>query len=224
MQCARLAMRARPRLESDAIVACLLAFVALEGAAMWLYPGGTWWARQAHGHRFWQNFLCDLEWRVALNGEPNRGAPLAQAAMLVLALALVPLWSAVARLFSRYPGTGNAVRVLGTVSVIAIWAVVLMPSDRYGAVHGLAVLTAGPLGLGAAGLAVVALAMGEPKPRVAAAAGMATLALAFADFVLFALHVWGHTEGKPAVAAMQKLALIFLLVWMLVVAARVRRL
>jgi hypothetical protein len=55
----------------NAVLATLALFVVLEGAAMILYPGGTCWDPAAHGHRFWENFLCDLEWSVARNGMPN---------------------------------------------------------------------------------------------------------------------------------------------------------
>src|ERR1019366_7112935 len=80
-------------LKSVAILCGVAAFAALETAAMALYPGGTWWNPAARGHRFWQNYLCDLEWRVALNGQTNHwGSRLAQAAMLVLVLTLAPFW------------------------------------------------------------------------------------------------------------------------------------
>ena len=83
------------------LVVCVGAFVALIVPAMALYPGGTWWEPHAAGHRFWTNFLCDLEWRTALNGTPNPvGARLAEGAMLSLVLAFVPFWPVAARLFA----------------------------------------------------------------------------------------------------------------------------
>ncbi len=218
-------VRPAARLRFVAILASVGGFVALETVAMSLYPGGTWWDAKARGHRFWQNFLCDLEWRVALNGVPNPvGSRLAEAAMLLLVLGLAPFWLDVPRLFApRQRLSGAAVRYLGLLSVAATIAVVFMPSERFGALHGMMVIVAGIPGLTAAGLAVRGLALGEPRPRVAAFLGGSMLGFALADFVLYVSHWVGHTEGTPVVAAIQKVALMLLLTWMGVVAIRVRR-
>jgi len=209
---------------SLAILSGVFGFVALEIPAMCLYPGGTWWDATTRGHRFWENFLCDLEWRVALNHQPNLvGSRLAQAAMLLIVLAFVPFWLAIPRLFDRYTRIGKAVRVLGLASVGGTTAVTLMPSERFGALHGAAVIVAGLPGLSAAALAVVGLVLGEPRPQIAAALGGGMLAVALVDFVLYASHFLAHVEGTTLVPAAQKIALILLLAWMLVVAARVGR-
>jgi hypothetical protein len=209
------------RLNSVAIAGAVVAFGGLEAAAMRAYPGGTWWDPTSRGHRFWENFLCDLEWRVALNGEPNPGAPFARAAMLLLLLGLLPFWVAVPRLIrGTFERSRFAVTALGLVSTAATVAVVLMPSDRFGALHGALVLVAGVPGLTAAALAVRGLALGEPHPRVTAWLGGAVLAAAFVDFVLYASHFATHTNGTPLGAALQKVALVLLLAWMLAVAVR----
>jgi hypothetical protein len=217
--------RSPVRFRLAAILASVAGFVVLETIAMSLYPGGTWWDAKAHGHRFWQNFLCDLEWRVALNGVPNPvGSRLAEAAMLLLVVGLAPFWLDVPCLFAaRQRGSGAAVRGLGLTSVAATLAVVFMPSERFGALHGLMVIVAGVPGLAAAALAVRGLALGEPRPRVGAWIGAAMLGFAMTDFVLYVSHVVGHTEGTPAVAAIQKVALFLLLMWMGIVAVRVQR-
>jgi hypothetical protein len=207
------------RLNSVAIVSAVVGFGGLEAAAMCLYPGGTWWDATARGHRFWENFLCDLEWRVALNGEPNPwGSQLARAAMLLLLSGLVPFWLAVPRLLGG--ASGRAVRALGLGSAAATVAVVLMPSDRFGALHGVMVLVAGVPGLAAVALAVRGMAQGEPRPRISAWVGAAMLAAALVDFVLYASHLVGHTNGTPLGPALQKVALLLLLAWMVAVAAR----
>jgi hypothetical protein len=210
------------RLNSVAISCAVVAFAGLEIAAMSLYPGGTWWDSHTRGHRFWENFLCDLEWRVALNGEPNDlGSTLAQAAMLVLLVGLAFFWVAAPALFAaRAPRTAAAVRAFGLTSVAATVAVTFMPSDRFGALHGAMVLTAGVPGLLAAGLAVRGLVVGEPRPRIAASLGASMLAFAFVDFVLYASHFLAHTEGTALVPALEKVALALLLGWMVAVAAR----
>lgn len=216
-------MRALPaRLNSVAILVSVAAFAGLELAAMGLYPGGTWWDSTTRGHRFWENFLCDLEWRVALNGTPNPvGSRLATAAMLVLLVGLAAFWLGVPRVFGRRPPRGTtAVTWLGLTSAAGTIAVVLMPSDRFGALHGAMVLSAGVPGLAATALAVVVLCVGEPRPRIAAWTGASMLAFAVADFGLYAWHFLSHTEGSILGPALQKVALILLLAWMVLVAVR----
>lgn len=173
------------------LLACVVAFVVLDAAAMALYPGGTWWDPTTHGVRFWQNFLCDLEWNPALNGEPNPvGSRLAQTAMLVLVAGFVPFWWIAARLFPARRVLGAAVRVLGLTSVAGMVAVVLMPSDRFGALHGAAVVLAGLPGLSAALLAAAGMLLPDAaKPaRIAGALGAAMLLFALLDHPLRPHH------------------------------------
>jgi hypothetical protein len=214
----------KTHIATAAILAGVIGFAALEIPAMALYPGGTWWDATTRGHRFWQNFLCDLEWRVALNGAPNLlGARLARAAMLVIVLAFGPFWLTVPRLFDRLRRTGTAVRLLGLASVAGMLAVAFMPSDRFGSLHGVAVVIAGLPGLSAAALSVAGLALGEPRHSIPAAIGGGMLAFALTDFVLYVSHLVGQVEGTPLVPALQKVALLLLLAWMVVVAVSARR-
>ena len=212
----------RARIESAAIVGGIAIFVALEGAAMALYPGGTWWDATVQGHRFWRNYLCDLEWRVALNGQPNPvGSWLAQGAMLVLVLTLAPFWLAAADLFAPSDArAGSAVRALGFVSVGATLAVIFMPSERFGALHGVMVILACVPGFAAAALAVGYQLRGEPRARMAAPIGAATLAVSVVDLGLYASHLVAGVEGTVAVPILEKLALMLLLAWLLVVAKK----
>jgi hypothetical protein len=217
-------MRARSaRLNAVAIFVCVAGFACLEVAAMSLYPGGTWWDTTTQGHRFWENFLCDLEWRVALNKVPNPvGSRLAMAAMLVLVAGLGAFWFALPAVFAApAPRGAHAVRWLGITSTAGALAVVLMPSDRFGALHGVTVLTAGVPGILAAGLAIRVLAVGEPRPPIAAWVGASMLAFGFVDFALYAWHFLTHTEGTILGPALQKVALILLLAWMILVGLRV---
>jgi hypothetical protein len=204
-----------------AILAGVGGFIALEVPAMVLYPGGTWFDTGVHGHRFWQNFLCDLEWRVALNGQPNPvGSRLAQGALLILTAGLAPFWIAVARLMREKGRLSAAVRILGLLATAGNVAVTLMPSDRFGAIHGAAVLLSGAPGLSAAALAMVGLLIAGPRPRIEGWIGASMLGFAFVNFVLYASHYLGGVEGTPLVPTMQKMALIFLLGWMVAVAVR----
>jgi hypothetical protein len=191
-------------------------FALLEAVAMTLYPGGTWWDPAARGHRFWQNYLCDLSWRVSLNGGDNHvGALFAQAAMLVLIAAFVPFWWLDG---SGGTPTGRALRGLGLSSVAGMTAVALMPSERFGALHGVAVMGAGVTGLGAALLATVSqLRSGE---RVTGTMGVVVLAAAGVDLVVYGRTMGTGGPGPLMLPALQKVALVTLLVWMTRVALR----
>jgi hypothetical protein len=205
------------------IFACVGGFTLLEVVAMSLYPGGTFWEPAAHGVRFWENFVCDLESQVALNGEPNiLGARFAQAAMLSMVIGFAPFWWIVPRLFADRRLLGHAVRALGLTSLGGIVAVTFMPSSRFGALHGVAVLVAGGPALAAAVLAVAGLARGEPRPRIGAALGAGTLTFALADFVLYIRTMLYGGPGPLVLPVAQKFALILLLAWMGVVAWRAR--
>ncbi len=208
------------RLNAVAILAGVAAFVALEAMAMSLYPGGTWWDAHARGHRFWRNFLCDLEWRVALNGRPNPvGSKLAFAAMAALALGLGPFWFAAARAISSggERTLARAVRASGAVSVGGILVVISMPSDAFGAVHGVAVIAASLLGFVAATLAIVGFI--RARRRHAACLGVATMVAAVIDLTLYASHFVTRTQDTPLTPGVEKVALGLLLAWMVSVAA-----
>jgi hypothetical protein len=214
----------RARAPSYVIVACVVGFAALELIAMRLYPGGTFWDRTTRGVHFWENFVCDLEAQVALNGQPNpTGARFAQAAMLTMVVGFAPFWWTVPRLFARLRRVGLAVRTLGLASLGGIVAVALMPSSRFGALHGVAVIVAAVPGLLAAALAVFGLALAEARPPVAAILGGTMLALALVDFVLYTRTMVYGGPGPILLPLAQKLALLLLLGWMVVVAWRAER-
>lgn len=211
------------RLGSAAALACVAAFAGLFALAAREYPGGTDWDRTARGHDPWRNFACDLTRSVALNGEPNpNGSLLAQAAMIVLSLGLFPLWALVPHLVPARPRLGVAVRVLGYVGAAAAIAVVLMPSDRFGRWHALAILLAGPPGIAALLLSVLGLAREEARPPVTAAVGAAMLLAAAAAFILYFAYL-GRT-GPVVAAVLENLSLLLLLVFMVFVAVRAARL
>jgi hypothetical protein len=211
----------RTRASALSVLASVAAFVVLELTAMCLYPGGTWWDPTTRGASFWQNYLCDLESEVALNHMPNlAGARFGKAAILVMIVGLMPFWWIVPRLFVTLPRLGRIVRALGLASLAGIVAVGLMPSSRFGWLHGAAVVAAGVPGLSAAVLAVAGLAHGETHPRTAAALGAAMLVFALSDFVLYTRTMLVGGPGPLLMPASQKIALLLLLAWMIVVASK----
>jgi hypothetical protein len=214
--------RAIARLNAVAIFCSVAGFSALEAWAMHLYPGGTFWDRAAVGHSFWENYVCDLEWELALDGLPNHlGARMARAAVVVLVAGFVPFWLALPALLPQRSRAGTAIRGLGLASVVGLFAVAWMPSDRAGALHGAAVITASIPGMAATGLAVAGLLGGEPRPRVAGWTGATLLGFAAADLALYVSHLVRHVEGTPLVVVLEKIAVLLLLIWMLEVGARI---
>jgi hypothetical protein len=210
----------RSRIASAVVVAAVVAFWALEVPAMRLYPGGTWWDATTRGALFWQNFLCDLEWRVALDGLPNAvGSRLAQAAMLVMDLGMLPFWWLVGAQLPSRRRMGTAIRLLGTISVSGTVAVAMLPSDHFAVPHAAAVICAGLPGLSAAVIGVVGLCKEGARGRAGALLGGAMLAAALSAFLMYASHVLLGTAGPPLVAAAQKLALLLLQGWMVATAA-----
>lgn len=211
------------RAAACAIALSVGGFVALESAAMWLYPGGTWWNVSAAGHSFWQNYLCDLTQPVAIDHVPNPlGSLLGRTAMLVLVAGLLPFWAAVPLLFVR-PGLARLVRTLGFVSMMGVVGVVLLPSSRFGQLHGIVVVLAGVPGLTAAVLTVAGLLQALPHFRLAAWLGVAMLLFALIDFTAYTAHLLAGGLGTPILPALQKVALLFLVAWMLSVSFALTR-
>lgn len=205
------------------LLLCVGASLALAAPAACLYPGGTWWNAGTRGYSFWQNFLCDLARRVALDGRPNLvGARLGQVALLALVAAFVPFWPMLSDLVQR-PTLAWAVRVAGGVSIPAMAVVILLPSDRFGvAAHGVAVVSAVVLALVAAVCGVVGLwAAGSPL-RGIAWLGAGTLVVTAVDFGLYAGPLVAHKSGSSMTPAIQKIALGLLVIWMTSVALHAR--
>jgi hypothetical protein len=211
------------RLAACAIALSIGGFVALESAAMRVYPGGTWWNVTAVGHSFWQNYLCDLTQPVAIDHVPNPlGSMLGRTAMLVLVAGLFPFWAAVPLLFVG-PRLARLVRMLGFVSMIGVVGVVLLPSSRFGQLHGILVVLAGVPGLSAAVLTVAGLLQALPQFRLAAWLGVAMLLFALVDFTAYTGHLIAGGLGTPILPALQKVALLLLIAWMLSVSIALTR-
>lgn len=212
------------QLARRAVIAATATFVALVVLAMRAYPGGTSWNAAALGHDFWLNYLCDLARPTALNGVPNPlGSALAQAAMLALAIGLLPWWSLLARLVPSHPRTGHAMRMLGGLAAVGIAFVAALPGDRFGRVHGIACVAAGVPGIAAAVLAVVALFRDAAAPRTVRWVGAATLAASAACFTLYLPDVLSLGSALMLVAVLERVSVVLLLVWMLAGALHARR-
>ena len=191
---------------------------------MSLYHGGTWMDPSAPGHDFWLNFFCDLLHDHALDGAPNTaGARLATLAMLALIAGMLPFWLSTASLVSARPTLAWTVRVAGVTSVVGLVAVPLTPSDRFGALHGVAVLVAAVPGLVANACATIGLLANRDGAR-RWTRGLGLLALATfvcgaIDAALYAKQMASAGTVTPAaLPALQKIAAMLFVAWMLGVA------
>ena len=188
---------------------------------MSLYHGGTWMDPSAPGHSFWLNFFCDLLHDHALDGAPNSaGARLATLAMLALIAGMLPFWLATASLVSARPTLAWTVRIAGVTSVVGLVAVPLTPSDRFGALHGVAVLVAAVPGLVANACATIGLLANRDGARRwtrgLGVLALATFVSAAIDAALYAKQMAGAgAVTPPALPALQKIAAMLFVAWML---------
>lgn len=82
-------------------VAGMVLFVILYILAAFNYPGGSWIVLDQEGFNFWNNYLCDLLDRNAINGELNPARFFARASLGVLCVSLVLLWYYLPALFAN---------------------------------------------------------------------------------------------------------------------------
>jgi hypothetical protein len=215
----------RHRLLAYSVVPPLVVFVVLMGAAMALYPGGTWEDPHAAGHSHLRNFLCDLERPVALNGQPNElGAACATWSLLAFSLALGPFFLIASRVFPDKRRLGVLVGVSGLISCIGGVGIVLMPSHRVGSlIHGLVVLVAAGPGLTAAVSATIATWTTKHQVRAIRVSAAGTLLLSALAVVVFAAQLARGDETTTGLPVLEKLAIVLTMVWMLLTVAEVLR-
>jgi hypothetical protein len=193
-------------------------FVMLIASAMWAYPGGTVWDPAAQGHDFWLNYLCDLERTVALDGRPNLLASvLARLAMGVLGLGSVAFWWLLSRAFERRAWLTRAVRRLGAAAAAGVVCVALFPSDRFATLHPFLLLVAGAAGIAASGLALAGLLGSRHGPSRVWIAGACVTASSTGDLAMYLAQLRGDSPGSPAIAVLERVTLVLVLLWMAMV-------
>lgn len=205
------------------IEAILGGYISLTSAAMYFYPGGTWWDKTTVGHRFWENFLCDLLHHVSLSGKPNLVASrLAVLAMVLLVCAIILAFSLSAEVVPSRKRLGARIGQLGGLGSILLFAPPLLPSDRYPALHGLAVVF-GSLPVLVAFTALVGTLLVEPKAP-AILRGLSVL-LHVALVLSASLYTWDTYFDGPSLKllpGLERVATILLLLWLMVIARFVR--
>jgi len=211
-------MRARRPL-AVLLLGGLAAFVALSAAAMARYPGGTWWDSARQGHAFWANFFCDLTQPSRLDGHgPNPAAPLARAAMLALAVALLPFWLLLPLAFPDHPRLGRTTRGLGALSALVSLAVPLTPSLLFPKLHSASSLATGGLGVLAAGAAFVGMWRARAPPIGQLVCATVGIGAGVLNGGLYVAHLAGLALS-PLTPVAQKIAALALVAWMGLVAS-----
>ena len=197
-------------------MALLAGFVVCIGFAVAQYPGGTWCDKSSTGFHPVMNYLCDLLHDRGLNGAENPGARLARGGMLCLALALVPFWLGVARLGAQSPRLARVAGALGLLSAVGTLFVSLNPSDRFLALHQLAVLSTTGAAIGAASAGCLGL-LAARHIRLAAL-GFSPLGLGALDGALYLHQVLNPARCAVVLPLLQKFAALTVFAWMLSVA------
>jgi hypothetical protein len=95
--------------------------------------------------------------------------------------------------------------------------VTLLPSDRFGALHGVAVVLAGPFGIAAAAQVLLAVQLSPDRSRRVTGLGALLLISALVNLVQYARQAFAGAPDASWLPATQKFATLALLGWMLAV-------
>lgn len=106
----------------------MLLFVILYILAAINYPGGSWIVMDQEGFNFWNNYLCDLLDRNAINGELNPARFFARGSLGVLCVSLLLLWYFLPGLFSK---KGINVYVMWLAGILALGVTMSLTSGTH---------------------------------------------------------------------------------------------
>jgi len=219
-------MRARPprsRTLAWSVMASVALFAALMGIGIVAYPGGTMMDPRARGFDIARNFMCELVNPVAVNGEPNPvGSVAATVGMVVLILGVGVFWFLVPALFPERHGLGLLVRVLGGVGFASLLVIPVTTWLQLATLHYLAIFGALVPSVLAALIASWGLAVGKGTRRLAVLGGV-VLVTAVVDGILYGIHVVQGGTPPVLLPALQRVATVLLLLWLLAVARVVLR-
>ena len=118
----------------------MVLFVVLYILAALNYPGGSWIVMDQEGFNFWNNYLCDLLDRNAINGELNPARFFARASLGVLCVSLLLLWYFLPGLFSK---KGINIFVMWLSGILALGVTMSLTSGT----HDITVRIAGIFGV-----------------------------------------------------------------------------
>jgi hypothetical protein len=197
--------------------------VALVALAMVFYPGGTWWDKTTQGHRFWENFLCDLLHRKSLSGASNlASARLAELAMFALVIGIICAFSLAPEIIPSRKNLGRRIAYVGSFGAVFLVAAPLLPSDRYPALHSIATVF-GTLPSLAAFSGLVGAILVEPQAPLAVRGTSVSLLVLLV--LCAALYTWDVYFGGPSMKilpGLERIATLLLIAWLMLVARYVR--
>lgn len=215
------------------VAACglgMAGFAALNGVAVALYPGGTWFNRRAAGHSFAKNFLCDLMQTRALNGQPAPiGSLLARIGMVVMLIALASFYLQIAKLEQPPGRLSRVVRIAGLLTCGLGCLVPLATSDQFRELHIISVVAAFIPSLVATIAALLVWLRAPGVSRAMKAPAIITFAAGAFDGVMYAFvyasPMLGLVPASRSTRRMitatlplfQRIAMLALMTWMVVV-------
>jgi hypothetical protein len=199
--------RSLPPVWSVPIVAAFV-FVGLYATAAVLYPGGTYQEPSRSGYSFVDNYFCDLLDAQTKAGRGNAGRPVAIAAMVVLCVGISVFWWSVPKLFPGARVRAAVVRASGLASGLVTPWVATRAHDAV--IHGAGLL-------GVIGFVGTMTAPGAHRTRTVEVAAWTAIAFVVANYL-----IWVTRVGLAWMALVQKGAFSFFLLWMVLVALRLR--
>lgn len=184
-------------------------FIFISIAAVF-YPGGNRFDPKMSHFSLLGNFLCDLFDNTAYNGTPNRGRPYAVMGTYTLALTLLLFWNILPNLFKNHLRHQRLVRIFGTTAM-ATSLLIATP------LHDWCINISIPLGLIAFITAIHALTKSGEK--TVARLGVASFLICVINYLSLVFRVLPGT-----LPGLQKITLIFFLVWVTSGVLRIRHL
>ena len=118
----------------------MVLFIGLYIVAALNYPGGSWMISDQEGFNFWNNYLCDLLDRNAINGELNSARFFARASLGALCVSLLLLWYFLPGLFTK---KGRNVYIMWLAGILALVVTMSLTSGT----HDITVRIAGIFGV-----------------------------------------------------------------------------
>jgi len=183
-----------------------LIFIVLYVISAMLYPGGSHADAHSKGFSWMHNYWCNLLNEPAMNGEMNKGRPVAIAAMIVLALTLLSFWLLYPKLMQFKSTSRMIVWLSAFLSVISI-------SFLSGPLHDISINISGFFGL----IAMAGAYIGIYKNRwyMLFAFGILNLLLIAANN-----YMYHSGNGMYYLPVIQKIAFLSCLLWMCIITVK----
>jgi len=96
----------------------IIVFVALYYFAALQYPGGSQANPASNGFSWMDNYFCNLLNQSAINGQTNKGQPIALASLAVLALSLALFWWSFPKYLALSKSQTKIIRITGISSMV----------------------------------------------------------------------------------------------------------